>query len=890
MKRIKHILKQVDPFIRKHHMILLSFFFPIIILEISYAICGIYPFGKRDLLIIDLYHQYAPFLSDLQEKLKFNSGFLYSWAGGLGTSYIPLYAYYAASPLNILTVLFPKEYLTEAVHFLTLLKVGLAGAFFFTYLKGVHNKQGLFTVAFSVFYALSGYVLTFSWNIMWMDCIYLLPLIMLGLVKLVRDSHGLLFCITLSIALFSNFYVAFFVCIFLVLYFPLCYFKYNSIRPFKTLLKKIAMFAGYSLLAAGLAAIILLPTFFALKLTSAADDAFPSKVEHYYDYFDYITRHFTGASPSIREGMPNIYCGIIILILIPIYFLSKNIRLKEKIWHLVLIAILILSFNLNILNFIWHGFHYPNQVPYRFSFVYIFLIISMCYDAFQNLSEFTSKQLAALCVCIFGTILVSQKFDDLSIDYFALYSSLIAIILYGIAFSLDEFKKASHTHSQYSFQELFLFAAIILEIIANTLITTININIEEGYSTREGYSSGIEVAEIRYWISQTKKEDTGFYRMEIVPPKTTNDPYLYNYRGLSIFSSTIPVKTVRMFRNLGYNSNGINSYEYEGSTAILDSIFGIKYLIYRQDNIEENLYKNILTYDEITVYENPYALPLGFLASSDIKKFYSTWSNPFEEQNTLIYDICGVDDILLPIKQEHGMQNNLTFSSHETLYYNFKRPDPNETSTARIKFPVESDQTIYLYFKAPYNMKGSGFVEVNGEKINFNLRHSTIINPGFCKAGSTVELQLTFDKLSPDSGRFEIYSYALDQNAFENAMSLIKENSMVIESFSDTRIKGSIETDSDGIMVMSIPYNNGWHVKIDGRKAETQAVDDCLLSFELPAGFHEIELSFLPDKFLLGAATTLVSILILAVLFFFRKRNKIYINTNEIKQVKQNNI
>jgi len=787
---------------------------------------------------------------------------LYSWSGGLGTNYLPLYAYYVASPLNLITVLFPKEYLAEAVLVLTLLKVSLAGACFAYYLKGVHHEQSLVTVAFSLLYALSGYVLVFSWNIMWMDAIYLLPLIMLGLVKLVRDSKGLFYCITLAVALLSNFYIGFFICLFTMLYYPVLLFQYNSIKKPVLLLKKTAKFAGYSLLSAGLSAVLLLPTYFALKTTSAADDVLPKTITHYFDLFDYITRHFTAATPSIREGMPNLYSGIVVLILLPVYFLCKNIRLKEKLWNLALLAVLLVSFNINILNFIWHGFHYPNQIPYRFSFVYIFLILSMCYDAFKRLNEFTSKQIGAICMSVLGIIVISQKFDNLSLEYAIIYASIISIILYAVAFALDRSYKIRHSHLP---RALFFFLAITAELVSSTIITTIKIDSLEGYSFRDGYSSGKEVAQIREWIRDIEKKDKDFYRMEVLPPKTTNDPYLYNYRGLSIFSSTLPVKPVKMFENLGYHSNSINSYEYEGSTAVLDSLFGIKYLIYRSKNIEEHLYETVAATEEMTVYKNPYTLTLGFQAPDELKKFHSTWTNPFDAQNALINYISGIKDILVPIDQEQGAQDNLTFSSSGTRYYSYNRTNKEVSSTAKVKFSVKEDQQVYLYFKAPYNMEGSGFVKIDDKKVDFNPKHSSIINLGFCKSGTLPELQLTFEKSAPESGRFEIYVCGLNQQEFENAMSLIREKSMTIESFKDTRIRGHIETSTDGLMVMTIPYNKGWHVKVNNQKVETQAIDDCLLAFELPAGSNKIELWFIPEKFFIGSMITLASILILAL-------------------------
>jgi uncharacterized membrane protein YfhO len=848
---------------KKHYVGLLAFFLPALILEIAYIAHGVFPFGDRDILMVDLYHQYAPFISDLQDRLRTFSSPLYSWSGGLGTSYLPLYAYYLASPLNLIIVLFPKGNLTEAVLVLTLLKVGLSGACFSFYLKGVHGEKSLVTVAFSNLYALSGYVLAFSWNIMWMDAIYLLPLIMLGLVKLIRGGNGLFYCITLAMALLSNFYMAFFICFFTILYYPVCLFKYHSIKKISFLIKKTAQFIGFSLLSAGLSAVLLLPTFFQLRSTSAADDIFPKTLTNYFDLFDYITRHFTAAAPVIREGAPNLYSGIVVLILLPVYFLCKSIPLKEKLCNLAVILILILSFNMNMLNFIWHGFHYPNQIPHRFAFVYVFIVLSMSYEAFKKLDEFSGKQIGNICLWVLGIILISQKFDDLSIEFHTVYVSAIFIILYAVALT-----KGRCNNTRSLSKALILTLVVAAELVTNTIITSIKIGSVEGFAIRHSYASGKEAAQIRDQISSIAGSDKGFYRMEILPSKTTNDPALYNYPGLSIFSSTISEKPVKMLEKLGYHSNSINSYIYEGSTVILDSLFGIKYLIYRDLNIEEKLYKQTAATDELKTFINPYALPLGFQATNKVKNFNSSISsNPFEVQNLLMEAICGVKDVLMPIGQKQGSHDNLSFSSDSTKYYSFNRNIKDKDSTARIKFTIEEVEQVYLYYKAPSDMNGSGFIMINGKKVEFNPKHSSLINLGFSEAGTSAELNINFDKSSAETGSFEIYAYSLNLTAFENAISLIGEKSMTIESFKDTSISGMVEAESDGLMVMSIPFDKGWQVKVDGEEVKTQAVDDCLLSFELLKGSHRIELWFFPEKLFIGIMITMASALILLLLF-----------------------
>jgi uncharacterized membrane protein YfhO len=859
---LKHcigILKKLGLYIKKHNVSLLAFFLPALILEIAYVANGIFPFGNRDILIIDLYHQYAPFISDLKDKLSSFSSLLYSWSGGLGINYLPLYAYYLASPLNLIVLLFPREYLTEAVLVLTLLKVGLSGVFFSYYLRGVHGEKNLTTVTFSILYALSGYVMAFSWNIMWLDSIYLLPLIMLGLVKLVRDGNGYFYCITLALALLWNFYMAFFICFFIIFYYPVCLFQYHSIKKPATLVKKTAQLAGFSLLSAGLSSILLLPTYFQLKSTSASGDVFPKTLENAFDLFDFITRHFTAAAPLIREGAPNLYSGILVLILIPIYFLSRSIPLKEKLWKLSLLLFLILSLNMNMLNFIWHGFHYPNQLPHRFAFVYIFLVVSMSYEAFRNLKEFSGKQIGTICFWILGILIISQKFEDLSIEYLTIYVSAAFIILYAAALAIN--LNSGSTHFK---KALVMFLIVTLEITTNTVLSSFDISSTEGYSSRDKYASGKEVALIRQQLDDIDSKDKGFYRLEIFPSETTNDPALYNYPGLSVFSSTISEKPVRLLNNLGYYSNEINSYRYEGSTVLLDSLLGIKYLIYRNFDIEEKLYTNISSQGGIRTFENPYALPLGFYTNKNFNKFTSSsGTNPLNNQKLLMEALTGEKNILIPLDESQGAQSNLEFISASAKYYSYKRTDKDSNSTARLQLTVDKPQQVYLYYKAPSDMKGSGFIKINDKKLDFNPKHSSIINVGFCEPETLVELNINFDKESSETGSFELYPYALDLAAFEKAIALVRDNSMTVESFTATNIKGQVSAEEDGLMVMSIPYDKGWQVIIDNKKAVTQEIDECLLSFELPKGTHSLELRFFPDKLLEGIVVSIASFIIL---------------------------
>ena len=203
--------------------LLLSCFIPMVILGLCFVLQDVHPFGDRQILVTDFWHQYYPFLKLLHEKLQSGASLLYTWESGLGSNGLSMMAYYAASPLNLLTLLVPDDYLRDAVTFEVLLKIGFAGLFFAMFLKGTFHRNDFSLCLFSMMYALCSYILGYYWNIIWLDTVALLPLVMLGLVFLVRDGKYRLYIIALALSLFSNYYIGLFTCIFAVIaYLCLC--------------------------------------------------------------------------------------------------------------------------------------------------------------------------------------------------------------------------------------------------------------------------------------------------------------------------------------------------------------------------------------------------------------------------------------------------------------------------------------------------------------------------------------------------------------------------------------------------------------------------------------------------------------------------------------------
>ncbi|MFQ9509612.1 MAG: YfhO family protein, partial [Lachnospiraceae bacterium] len=198
---------------------LCAFIIPIFIMIGIFVERGIFPFGDSSFLRTDLYHQYAPFFQTLKDKLANGGSLSYTWELGMGTNYAALFAYYLSSPLNWLLAFCPQKYVIEFITYMIVLKIGLSGLTFTYYLSKRNNTKNIGIAFFGIFYALSGYMAAYSWNIMWLDCILLFPLIILGIDRLVKEDKCMLYCLTLGLSIISNYYISIMICIYLVIYF-----------------------------------------------------------------------------------------------------------------------------------------------------------------------------------------------------------------------------------------------------------------------------------------------------------------------------------------------------------------------------------------------------------------------------------------------------------------------------------------------------------------------------------------------------------------------------------------------------------------------------------------------------------------------------------------------
>ena len=257
----------------------------------------------------------------------------------------------------------------------------------------------------------------------------LFPVILLGIEKIINKGKPTLYCISLALMFFANYYMAYMICIFAVLYFLTYYFANYSIeQKFNRALSKKAplakrlsnslfwssgvKFAFYSIVAVLLAAFVVIPLITILTDSSATSSGSPAEYKKYFNTFDFLANHLASSEPTIRSSgtdvLPNVYCGVLTLLWFRCFCSAKNQSARKDFIRLPL-GVLYLSFNMNYLNFVWHGFHFPNDLPYRFSFMYSFVLLVMAYKALIHIKDFSGKEILATGSDLRCSLFLSKK-------------------------------------------------------------------------------------------------------------------------------------------------------------------------------------------------------------------------------------------------------------------------------------------------------------------------------------------------------------------------------------------------------------------------------------------------------------------------------------------------
>lgn len=893
-----------------------------VIMMFAYAVWEFFPFGENIILRMDLYHQYAPLFAELYERIFGGDSLLYSFTSGLGSGFLGNYFNYLSSPTMLFVLISGHFNIPEAIAAMVLAKAS-ASAFTFTYFaEKITKKKGVAAAAFGLLYAFCGYFVAYYWNIMWLDAVVMFPIVMLGIWYIINERKYLPYILSLSFIMMTNYYMAYMVCMLSVIFFLYFYFSEHSLYEklhsdiiIKDKYKKTAgvkifnsrfmtsgfAFAGSSVLAACIAAFALLPVFFILQSSSATNSDFPSTFSSYFSIFDFFANHLACVEPTIRSSgntvYPNVYCGILTLVLVPLYMFSKKFSIKEKIASTAVAALFFFSFNINILNYIWHGFHFPNDLPYRFSFAYSFFLLFIAYKVFTRIDHISSRDIlmSASGVALFCVFV--EKIGSANVDQTVVWTSVIFAIVYAVV--LVFVKNPRYAKASIS---ILLLTAVCAELL---IADTPNYKVTQ---SKNSYTSSYEDTEAALDIIKEKETDNNsLYRTELASLLTRMDNCWFYYNGVSTFTSMAYEDVAHLQYYLGLFGNEINSYTYNVQTGLYNSMMSLKYIVDNHSYVPTDNYKPVMegnflytkvdTYNDMTIFENNYWLPIAFSVNENADTNWVYYNgdpggngdnnNPFAVQNDFFYNASGVADILSPVagvvSDTRNMENvdeSLVNSGKFNIY---KENTSDKNNEITFKYEITETQNVYVYVASKDKSVSSVLVSADGFTYNQSIDDAFVLDVGTVQAGTDLYISYSL-KDDNVSGSINQYVYGMDQKKFINAYETIVDNGTLdVTENRESYIKGTIKLAADKMLFTSIPYDQGWTVYVDGEKLPAENIvkmGNALMGVKMASGEHTVEFRYTPKGFVLGLGLTGFGVVLLVLLLIFKKKKLLFFSDN----------
>ncbi|WP_255463157.1 YfhO family protein [Lactobacillus sp. 3B(2020)] len=865
-------------FFHRQWDLLLCFSIPIIIMGAYFASRKMAPFGASSILTVDLGQQYVDFFAYLRTSLLHHpSGLLYSFSKGLGGEMWGTNAYYLLSPLNLILLAFPKQWLTSGILLLLLLKYGLAGLSFGWLLKRERIQTGIRLIAFSTSYALMGWMIANQLNLLWLDVLSLLPLVIYGLIKITRQESWLPYLSWLTLLIIDNYYMAWMVCLFTILFFI---WQLSRVQLKKSRIGKIiATYLLTSLASVGLSAIILLPTVSALLDSKGTYTETQIKWKFEYQPIKELAKLVPGAFNfnQMPSGQANIYVGMIVLCGAGLYFFVNQDRWPSKVIAGGIIVFLVASFTLQPLDLLWHLGQFPVWYPARFSFLLSFWLVWLAALTLKPGQEIRAWILLSFAVtAIIITIINLHLAKNLNyIKPLTIYLGLGFTIAAIIFLYLEPFRLP--------FFNLAFVCLTIFDVGYNAVSSLNNIS----------YVSQAQFADYTLLLDQvseqTKKHDAGFYRVAKDFMRTKDDSFQGDFFTGDNFSSTMEPGVSKFVQAIG-QPGGDGFITYSNGTPVTDSLLGFKYFWLARHQGKDNQnnqvlpltasrpdwrrQKTVFQTKQITVKKNKWALPIAFGASDQAKKLKLLTLDPLAYQSQLYQTLAGkkTDQNLFTVQNfDHVEFVNLS-TSEQITGVTVKRQQLLAPAQLILTIKPQTNDPYYLTLGAA--LKDTANITINGNPLNqYATYQNTIVTTiADHEKGKTVKITISLKKASLWLQNVSLYR--LNSKAFEASAKQLQSEPLKITNWYQNQIKGIIHLKRSHQLIMTtIPYAKGWHVKLDGQKITPIKIAGTLMAIPATQGTHQLTMTYWPPLFNLGIMISLLTLVGVILVYLGQRKS-----------------
>lgn len=850
---------------------LAAFLIPFLIMIGVYLSLGIYPGSTRSVLASDAFSQFSNFHASFNNVLHGKQSIFYTWDASLGLNYWSLISYYLGGIFTPIVFFFDNQNIPDALYLLTLIKIGAASLSFWYFSKETYKLPKLSHVTLAVAYSLMSFATAHSELIMWLDIFMYLPLIFLGINRILEKGKSALLFVAYFFLFISNFYFGFMIGLF-----SLFYFVVRVTTNWQIYKKRIVPYLTTSVLAGIASMIMILPAVFDLLSNGETLSEMTKFKTEATAFWDIVIKNMIGVYDTTKYGsIPFIYVGILPLIFCIFYFCSRLIPLKNKVGYASLFAILIASFYIEPLNLFWHGMHAPNMFLFRYSFLFSFLVVMLAGFGWE---KFTKKDLnvmvgiiLVLAVLFSIAFFASSKdsYTYVTIGQFVLTILFLALYLSGIFFyQINQLPRKSF---------VFLLLLIVTgEAYINTSFMLNGILEDWNYASRSLYSA--PYPDYKYLVDKAEEADKdSFQRLESLSPISSNDSFNYGYSGISMFSSIRNRHSSALLNNLGFRSRGTSlNIRYQNNTLLMDSLMGIKYNISDQ-NVLKYGFSPIEKQGKYTLYENKNAMPLGMLTNDDLYKIKLPKNDNLGAQTNLVNQLADLNEVYYTFTSPSvvSTQNaQITNLSNNKISIKEQKPNVAKVINYQVSVPA-GKQAYYSLFPTNFGALKSSTAKVTTQNVSYETQigiTGQYYNLGYFKEDSIVQFSVAFygtdeiELINPPVVLLDIPNYDAAMNSISD-----KGVDFIVNGRKAT---AHVETPEEQVMFTTIPFDKGWTVKIDNKEVTTKDFQDGFLMFKVPSGVHDIELSFLPPGLIIGVICFVGSTGIFIIYYTVTKRKQ----------------
>ena len=824
----------------------------ITILYLIYMIiCKIHPFGEYSLFRSDVKGQYFEYWIYMKNAFMGKDSFIYSFTKSIGGNVFGIWAYYLLSPYNILFLISKPESYIDIFTLMTYLKILSASLalYAFSKYKTQNNQIKIFA---SIAYGLMGYVVAYQMNIMWLDGIILLPIIAIGVIKIIKENKFNTYIISLALALITNFYIGFEIFLFISMYFIYELILSEEKNKFKILLR----FALYTAISIGIASIVIVPTYFVIKGGKGAGLAIAKSdiLKRNFKFIEFLPKFLIGSETKAQiygNGTPIAYCGILTLVLTEIFLLSQKIKVKEKILTIVFIVMMILIMNNKLLNLIFHGLKETTGYPYRYAFCLSFLLILTALRTGNYIKEIEVQKLVIIFLInlLIGIFMLMQNYKFIEMKYIII--SMIMAATYIVTILID--KKINIMP--------IIGLVLCIELLINYTFTFKEL--EDNEAKLNTYMSSY--AEFKDPVKEIIDNDKEFYRMEKTSNFYLNDSLMLNYKGISHSSSTFDKNVSDLLKKIGYSYYMDWPSYGRGNTIITDMLFNIKYKISNHE--EEEYFKNERTYGKHYLLKNEKHLPLGFISDGYIKQLEEQLKSPFEIQNKILNNLTNSNEkYFKDVQVKEIKYNNINKISDNE----YQRKD--ESSNIELKINEIDNKNLYFYINTNYELDNPAFkIYVNDEFYDdyAGAAKNGILNINNKNKVNNIKIYfMTNEKIDIK----EIQIKAIDPKAFETAYTKIQQSTNNIK-YKNERLTMDVNANKDGYLNIMIPNEYSWQIKIDGKTVK-QLPDSEFISVKINQGNHKIVMQYKLKGRKIGILLLVLSVIALITLNVYKMKKR----------------